>query len=54
MDLKEIGCECVDQIYLTYDRDKWQPVVNTVIEGREFLNRWQAVKEGVRPRELVS
>jgi len=54
MDLKEIGWECVDQIYVTYDRDQWQPVVNTVIVGREFLNIWQAVKEGVCPRELVA
>jgi hypothetical protein len=29
--LKEIGCECLGWINLTYDRDKWQDVVNTVM-----------------------
>jgi hypothetical protein len=31
MDLKEIEWEHVDWLYLAEDRDKWQPVVNMVM-----------------------
>jgi hypothetical protein len=31
MDLREIGWEGVDCMYLTQDRDKWWAVVNTVM-----------------------
>jgi hypothetical protein len=31
MDLGEIGCEAVDWIHLTQDRDQWQPLVSTVM-----------------------
>jgi len=44
MDLREIGCESVDWMHLTQDRDQWWAVVNMVmnlqcsIKGREFLD----------------
>jgi hypothetical protein len=31
MDLREIGWGCVGWIQLTQDRDRWQAVVNTVM-----------------------
>jgi hypothetical protein len=31
MDLREIGLEGVEWIHLAQDRDKWQALVNTVI-----------------------
>jgi hypothetical protein len=31
MDLREIGWEVVDWIYLTQDRDQWRAVANTVM-----------------------
>jgi hypothetical protein len=31
MDLTKIGCEGVDWIYLTQDKDQWRPLVNTVM-----------------------
>jgi len=31
MNFKELGWEDMDWIYLTEDRDKWQAVVNTII-----------------------
>jgi hypothetical protein len=31
MDLQEIGCEGVDWMHLTQDRDQWQAHVNTVM-----------------------
>jgi hypothetical protein len=37
VELKEIGQECVDWINVVQDMDKWQAVVNTVI------NRWAFV-----------
>jgi len=44
MDPREIGCESVDWMHLTQDRDQWSAVVNMVmklqcsIKGREFLD----------------
>jgi CRISPR/Cas system-associated protein Cas7 (RAMP superfamily) len=32
MDLREIGLESVDWIYLAQDRDRWQALVNTVMD----------------------
>jgi hypothetical protein len=32
MDLRKIGWESVDWIHLTQDRDRWQAVVNTVMD----------------------
>jgi len=34
MDLREIGCECVDWIHLAQDSDLWRAVVNTVMNLR--------------------
>jgi hypothetical protein len=31
INLKEIGCEGVDWIYLAYDRDKWRSLVNKIL-----------------------
>jgi hypothetical protein len=31
MDLKDVGCEGVDWIYLAEDRRHWQAVLNTVL-----------------------
>jgi hypothetical protein len=33
-DLKEIWCEVMDWMHLSQDRDKWQAVVNTVMNLR--------------------
>jgi hypothetical protein len=32
MDLREIGLESVDWIHLAQDRDRWQALVNTVMD----------------------
>jgi hypothetical protein len=34
MDLQEVGCEGMDWIVLTQDKDRWQPVVNEVMNLR--------------------
>jgi hypothetical protein len=34
MDTREIGCESVDWIHLSQDRDLWRAVVNTVMNFR--------------------
>jgi hypothetical protein len=34
MDVREIGCEYVDWMYLAGDRDRWQALVNTVMNFR--------------------
>jgi hypothetical protein len=34
MDLREIGLESVDWIYVTQDRDQWLALVNTVMHFR--------------------
>jgi hypothetical protein len=31
MDLKGVGCDCVDWIYLAQDMNRWRTVVNTVM-----------------------
>jgi hypothetical protein len=31
MDLQEVGCEGMDWIELAYDRDRWQVLVNAVM-----------------------
>jgi hypothetical protein len=30
MDLQEVGCECMDQIDVVQDRDRWRVLVNAV------------------------
>jgi hypothetical protein len=34
MDLREIGCDGMDWIYLSQDRDQWRALVNTVMNLR--------------------
>jgi hypothetical protein len=34
MDVKETGCESVDCIHLTRDRDQWRTLVKTVMKLR--------------------
>jgi hypothetical protein len=31
MDIREIGFECVDWIYLAQDRNRWRALVNNVM-----------------------
>jgi len=32
MDLRDIGCEGVDWMYLARDKDQWRGLVNTVMK----------------------
>ena len=34
MDLQEVGCEAMDRTDLAYDRDRWQALVNVVMNLR--------------------
>jgi hypothetical protein len=34
MDLQEVGWGCMDRIYLAQDMDRWQALVNAVINLR--------------------
>jgi len=34
MDLQEVGCGCMDWIYLAQDRDMWRVLVNAVMNLR--------------------
>ena len=34
MDLREVGCRCVDWIELAQDRDRWRAVVSAVMNLR--------------------
>ena len=34
MDLQEVGCEGIDWIIVTEDRDRWQALVNVVMNIR--------------------
>jgi hypothetical protein len=39
MDLREIGCEGVEWIYLAQDGDRWRAVVNAVMNLRALAPR---------------
>jgi hypothetical protein len=34
MDLQEVGCWCMDWFHLAQDRDRWQALVNKVMNFR--------------------
>jgi hypothetical protein len=45
MYLKELGCKCVDWIYLAQERINRQAIVNTVIDFRGLLNGWKLLDQ---------
>jgi len=34
MDLREVGCECVDWMELAQDRDRWRALLSAVMNPR--------------------
>jgi hypothetical protein len=59
MDLREIGWDGMDWIYLAQDGDQWRALVNTAMNFRvayvkrweilEWLHNWQLLKKGSAP-----
>jgi hypothetical protein len=58
IDLREIGWDGMDWIYLAQDKDQWRALVNTVMNLRgslkcweilEWLHNWQLLKMGSAP-----
>jgi hypothetical protein len=43
-DLREIGWDGMDWIDLTQDRDQWKAPVNTVMNLRGFIKRWEVLE----------
>ena len=57
IDIQEVGCECMDWIDLAQDRDRWQPLVNTVMNlailPQEKSQRYSTEQEAGWALELV-
>jgi hypothetical protein len=45
MDLREMGLDGVDWIYMAQDRDKWRALVNTVLNLLQWLHNWRIPKK---------
>jgi hypothetical protein len=43
LDLKGIGCDGMDWIYLAQDRDQWRALVNTVMNHSSSLKCWEVL-----------